>query len=1011
MFSGVPLPGGKSGRHDSQAITLPPPNARRPGPADAGGLLLGPPPSNSAARQQQGRPTATAASDALDMPDVEFQVPILGADIIAETFSEGNKVEPIAPPLPNGAVDFGQRSYGSPHMGNEPPSLPPFGAGGLPPPQRPGFPGVGGRPGSERPGGELRPPHAAPPPGHYGGDQVPPPHERGFQGPNMRGRGGGGGEWADRNQYDRNEEFFPARPPRGEFGAERGRTTNPFSWQRADYRGGEGRRQFDDDQRHFPHDPMHNPYVYRRREEPDHHHDPRQMGGGGGGGGGEHRRGSQDRRPDWSDHQRLWTPGADGGGGGGGGRRSSQSGGPPESDVPEDFDDRFRGDYRGGSGGDRSAAQPGGGGQPPQYERQQYEDGGRQGGPPPPSRPYEASRGLEGDGYHNEEKFHRGPLPPRGGQFVPERSGSHLGGDAGRPVPFQQQQQERQLPPQSDMRGAIDSRQQALDPRQQAMDPRQQAMDLRQQTLDARQDVRQPLDSRQSMDPRHQQGLDPRQQGGGDLRQGGGDPRPAMDLRQPPGDLRQPPIDLRVGGMDPRQQQGVVDLRQTLDLRQQSIDPRQQGMDTRQQQSLDPRQQVMESRQPPMDLRQPGMEPRNPGMDPRQPGMDSRNPGMDSRNPGMDPRNPGMDPRNPGMDPRNPGMDSRNPAMDPRQQPLDMRQQGPRGQLPQHDYPLERKGPPLPMHPEGGGGGFGRVPMHPDEGILPPRLPMRAEEGSMVRPPLHPSEGPLSRVPMHPDEPLPPHHEPESYPPHSFKRQEQGSDDRYFHPGGPQAPRFQGGPQDYPPEGYPPENQGPPGGQRYPPSENQVPPGGQRYPGPPGFQTGRGRGRGQGPPRGPPAPYGGPQNDIAASQDPRMNRGGAPQYPVQGRPDEGYDYPGGYGEDEDMDPQYQHDRGGPQGGGVGRRPLLQTPVPGSQQLREEGGGERRDARTRGGRDPERGSAERERGHRSPSPRDRRRPSSDRENPSKRSRKSDERDDKPKPVGGSRDLRDRERKRK
>lgn len=150
---------------------------------------------------------------------------------------------------------------------------------------------------------------------------------------------------------------------------------------------------------------------------------------------------------------------------------------------------------------------------------------------------------------------------------------------------------------------------------------------------------------------------------------------------------------------------------------------------------------------------------------------------------------------------------------------------------------------------------------------------------------------------------------------------------------------------------------------------------------------------------------------MAASQDPRMGRGGGPPpYPVQGRPDEEYDYQGYEGEEE---PQYPHDRAGSQAGtAAGRRALLQTPLPGSQQLRDEGGAERRaDSRSRdrerSGRDSERGSAERDRGHNSPS-RDRRRPSSDRDNPSKRPRKSDEREDKPKSAASGRD---RERKRK
>eukprot|EP00731_Ephydatia_muelleri_P015098 Em0008g818a len=99
------------------------------------------------------------------------------------------------------------------------------------------------------------------------------------------------------------------------------------------------------------------------------------------------------------------------------------------------------------------------------------------------------------------------------------------------------------------------------------------------------------------------------------------------------------------------------------------------------------------------------MDPRQLTMDPRQQAMDPRQQAMDSRQQSMDPRQPGLDPRQQAMDPRQP----------------------PRGPQSQREYPLERKGPP--MHPEGGSG-FGRVPIHLDDGIPPPRLPMRgAEEG------------------------------------------------------------------------------------------------------------------------------------------------------------------------------------------------------------------------------------------------------------------------------------------
>ena len=595
------------------------------------------------------------------------------------------------------------------------------------------------------------------------------------------------------------------------------------------------------------------------------------------------------------------------------------------------------------------------------------------GGPPP--RSYEGPRVPDGDEYRSEDKFHRGPpLPPsRGGQFPPDRPL----GEPGRTMAFQQQQ-DLQRPLQSELRGSSGSG--AIDVRQQ--DPRHQGVDSRQQALDSRQDSRQG-----GLDPRHQ-GPDPRQQAG-DGRQGM-DPRQAnIDLRQL--DPRQPvppSMDLRQG-VDTRQQSG--DNRQPIDLRQQPIDSRENSR----QQSMDPRQQAMD--------------PRQLAMDPRQQAIDNRQQSMDPRQPGMDPRQQAMDPRQQAMDPRQP----------------------PRGPPSQREYSLERKGPP--MHPEGGSG-FGRVSIHLDDGILPPRLSMRgAEEGMGGRPPMHP-EGALSRVPMHPEEPLPPHHGPEPYPPRSFSRQEQGSDDVFFRPGPPQPPgRFQGGgggPQDYPMDGYsdnerptgapryPPEGQGPPGGQRYPPPEsqgplggprypppeNQGPLGGQRYP-PSGFQPGRGLGRGQGPPRGPPAPYGGLPNELAPSQDPRVGRGGVQQqYP--GRLEDEYQYQGDYGEEED--PEFQHDRASSGGNAPGRRPLLQTPVPGSRD--EGGGGERRDSRSRdrerGGREGERGSVERDRGHHSPSPRDRRRASSDRDNPPKRPRKSDERDDKPKTGSGG-----RERKRK
>eukprot|EP00731_Ephydatia_muelleri_P015099 Em0008g819a len=467
VFTGVPLPGGKAGRNESQAISLPPPNARRPLPMDIGGLLLALPPNTGAAGSRiPGRPNA---ADNLDM---ELQVPILGADIIAETFSEVNKVEPIVlhppkwrhrlwsevvwkPPhgqrTPFAVCDWWRWCWASSSVQTW------FSAGRRKTPW-----GKTGRASTSSPCRSI--------PGRLRRGSRSPASRQRVPGPSrFEGRGG---EWADRNQYDRGEEFYGGRPPRGDFAERGGRMTNPFSWQRADYRG-ENRRQFEDDQRPFPREPMHNPYVYRRREETEPHQDPHQMGGGE----GEHRRrGSQDRRPDWSDHQRLWTPGDNGPGG----RRpgQGQNSGPSESDVPPEPFDRFRAEFRdrapmppagggaefrdrapvppGGGGAefrDRAPVPPGGGsgGHQQQYERQQFEEGGgRQGGGPPP-RPYEGSRAPDGDEYRNEDKFHRGPLPPsRGGQFPPDRPI----GEPGRPISFQQQDLQRPLPAsQGELRG------------------------------------------------------------------------------------------------------------------------------------------------------------------------------------------------------------------------------------------------------------------------------------------------------------------------------------------------------------------------------------------------------------------------------------------------------------------------------------------------------------------------------------------------------------------------------
>ena len=217
-----------STKHD--AITLPPPSwSSRQIPGSKG-------------------PDITLQQDSKDAT-AQLNVPVLGADIIAEQFGDKPKLGPVTP----GNQETSTHPTDSPQFGF-PPQQRPFDDQGHPPPES--FQ----RPDHDRGG---MPPRGGPPPLNQ--FRLPPQDQREWQGrgPPLPGR-----EFA-------RPEFRGPPPPGGEFNR-----PSPYSWQRSGAANFRERRPSYEDQ-HFPPQEHANPYVYRRPE-------------------GEMQRDPRDpRRPDW----------------------------------------------------------------------------------------------------------------------------------------------------------------------------------------------------------------------------------------------------------------------------------------------------------------------------------------------------------------------------------------------------------------------------------------------------------------------------------------------------------------------------------------------------------------------------------------------------------------------------------------------------------------------------------------------------------------------------------------
>lgn len=223
--------GGSSMKHD--AINLPPPSWR--------------------SQQNSGLKGQDVTSSQQDNEDstTQLNVPVLGADIIAEQFGDKPKPGHVPP--------------GSQATPTHPTNSPQF---GFPPPQRL-FDEQGRPPPSENMNFQRLdhdrggiPPHGGPPPpDHFrrppqdqqrewqGRGPPPPPPGREFVRPEFRGPPG------------------PGPGPGGEFGR-----PSPYSWQRSIATSHRERRPSYEEHR-FP--PQENPYVYRRPEGADMQRDPR----------------------------------------------------------------------------------------------------------------------------------------------------------------------------------------------------------------------------------------------------------------------------------------------------------------------------------------------------------------------------------------------------------------------------------------------------------------------------------------------------------------------------------------------------------------------------------------------------------------------------------------------------------------------------------------------------------------------------------------------------------------
>ena len=229
-----------------------------------------PPPSWSSQRQLSAIKVEqdTSQQTAEGKADTPLNVPVLGADIIAEQFGDKPKV-PTAPVAPGNQATPTSVPSDSPF--SMPPQRRPFDEQGHPPPDNMNFP----HPNMERVGISLQgaPP---PPPDQF---RHPPPDQR---------------EWHGRGPPPPGREFVRPEfrgPPTSEFNR-----SSPYSWQRNAPSTFRERRPSYDEHRFPPQDHA-NPYVYRR-PEPEQQRDPRDP-----------------RRPDWREgpapprRQQPWDEG------------------------------------------------------------------------------------------------------------------------------------------------------------------------------------------------------------------------------------------------------------------------------------------------------------------------------------------------------------------------------------------------------------------------------------------------------------------------------------------------------------------------------------------------------------------------------------------------------------------------------------------------------------------------------------------------------------------------------
>ena len=235
-----------------------------------------PPPSWAVSNQTAVQSGAAAGgTEDENRAAVKVEVPVLGADIIAETFGSVAGIKPPPqssnfPPQPPPFPSEGPGRRFPPFRPFEDTNRPPLVGGGVPPPEH----------------DERGPP--APPNRPMIQEPLPPDQ---FRDPQR--------DWQERGDFAR-PEF--GRPHPGEFSRP---NSSPFSWQRSDYNH-ERRSSFEGDHRHFPpHEPPYNPYVYRRpdseQDQRDPRYNPRVMAVAG-----DPRRAAQEqKRQEWQGGERI----------------------------------------------------------------------------------------------------------------------------------------------------------------------------------------------------------------------------------------------------------------------------------------------------------------------------------------------------------------------------------------------------------------------------------------------------------------------------------------------------------------------------------------------------------------------------------------------------------------------------------------------------------------------------------------------------------------------------------